>query len=126
MSYCDVYIGDLDDPNFEMECTSDEKWNIGNCPKSMSPLFPEGSRAFDELINRIENGQLKGKKVDWGAWVAPASKKQIIDFIEYLYDEKWQERYKSFPHLLEQLFELKKVVLKFDDEKLYGLTASEL
>jgi hypothetical protein len=58
--------------------------------------------------------------------VALAFKKQIIDFIEYIYDEKWQERNKSFPHLLEQLFELKKVVLKFDDEKLYGLTASEL
>jgi hypothetical protein len=126
MSYCDVYIGDLDEPGFEMECISDEKWNIGNCPKSMRLLFPDGHRAFNELINRIENGQLKGKKVDWGAWVAPASKKQIIDFIEYLYDEKWQERYKSFPHLLKQLLELKTVVLGLDDEKLYGLTASEL
>lgn len=71
MPYTDVYIADIDGFN----------WDAGHAPHRESPFVPQGGKLFDSLIKRIESGDLQGKKVDWGAWVAIMKKDQIAAIV---------------------------------------------
>ena len=128
MSFCDVYIGDLDDPRFDWNNKSNEKWNIGNAPYKIGPIFPPVfSRPFSKLNEKIKNKVFHGKQVDWGASAAIVTKNQIEDFIEECYkDSKEYLDPSHTPHLYEQLQELKEFVLTLDFNKKYYLVASEL
>lgn len=127
MPYCDVYIGDLSDPKFEWDCSSDKKWNTGNTPHGISPLFPPGNRPFSLLIDKIENKVFEGKQVDWGADVAKVNKEQILDFINECYkDDRTYLDPQYMPHLYPRLGELIGLVNALDPKKQYALVASEL
>jgi hypothetical protein len=87
MTYRDVYIGDLDDPNFHWDGGN---WRIGNIPRRKSPFFPSVMAVpFWSLLRKIKAGELDGKQTDWGGWVARATKKQIHEFIASVYVPKY-------------------------------------
>jgi hypothetical protein len=83
MSYIDVYIGDLNDLNFDFD---NGDWD-GNCPTRKSDFFPRGREVFRLLVNKIESGELEGKKVDWGAWVARMLPSEILIFMNEFYKD---------------------------------------
>ena len=127
MSYCDAYIGYLDDPYFRWG----EGEGTGRPPKRVSPFFPPAyTRAygiFSVIIERINDKTFEGKQVDWGAFVAKVSKKQIVELIDEFYPDSWIERNKEYSnHLNIQLVDLKKFVSQLSDEKAYALMACEL
>ena len=123
MTYRDVYVGDLDDPDFHWDGGN---WS-GNEPKALSPFFPptygHGEDPFFAVIHRIADGRYEGKQVDWGAWVAKMKKQQIKDFLREFYMRDSDD---SLPHLRAQLQEVLRCVESLDQERIYGLTASEL
>ena len=121
MSFLDVYIGYSEDKSFVWEGGD---WS-GNAPKRQSPFFPPKA-PFRILVNKIESGELKGKQLDWGAWATKVNKRYITEFLEENYNETWYGINQSYPHLLEQMAELKNFIKGLDDTKDYILVASEL
>lgn len=121
MPFLDVYIGDLNDPSFSWE---NGDWN-GNCPKRQSPFFPPPA-PFSEMKTMIEQGELVGKQVDWGGWVAKAKKDQIMKIVNDYYLGDWYERNSFLPHLIKQMKELQEYITSLDSEIEYALVASEL
>ena len=126
MSYCDVYIGLLDDPNFSWDGGN---WE-GNCPRCLSPFFPPVGPAYGAwsvVIQRIEQGIYDGKQVDWGGFVARVTRFEIEKLIIELYEN--QSDYgpdSQLPHLKKQLEELKEYVRALSTTEKYALVASEL
>ena len=126
MSYCDVYIGSLEDPGFSWEGGN---WE-GNCPHRLSPFFPPvgpAYGAFSVVIERIRQGVYDGKQVDWGGFVARVTRFEIEKLIEELYTN--QQIYgpdSTLPHLKKQLEELKAYVRRLSTTAKYALVASEL
>jgi hypothetical protein len=83
VTYADVYVGRLGEGADPLDWGGD--WN-GNTPSRLSPFFPSsGGRAFSMLTDKVDSGQLPGKRVDWGAWAANVSKQQILDFFVEVY-----------------------------------------
>ena len=124
--YCDVYIGSLDDPHFSWEGSD----RASNCPRRLSPFFPPvgpGYGAFSVVISRIQKGVYDGKKVDWGGFVARATRFEIEKLINELYAN--QPDYgpdSKFPQRRKQLEELKEYVRGLSTTEKYALVASEL
>ena len=120
MTYYNVYIGDLDDFDWnDKSC-----WSVGHTPQKISVLFPSaGSTLFLKIWDRILEKKLEGAQTDWGAFVAKVSKQDIVKIIEEYY------RISPYPlpsHLQPELNELKQQVAALDEQKIYGLVASEL
>ena len=66
MTSFDLYIGDLDDPNFHWEGGN---WN-GNSPRGATDVHVGVDRfTFGKFTNKIGSGGLPGKQTDWGCWV---------------------------------------------------------
>lgn len=127
MSYLDVYIGNLDDPEFNWEGGN---WE-GNIPRRISPFFPHkwtpsGYSPFSEVVERIRAGIYNGKQTDWGGWVARVTKKQIMELLDELYPPEWYRAQEHFPWILQQMEELKRFVESLDPSKEYALVAAEL
>lgn len=80
--YRDVYIG-----YFEKGFDHIGDPYEGNSPFRISPFFPGFSSHYFKLKERIADGAYDGRKVDWGAWAARVTKKQIIEFIDEEYGE---------------------------------------
>jgi hypothetical protein len=125
MSFHDVYIGDLDDPNFRWQGGN---WE-GNCPRALSPFFPPGTPSgpgnpFWALIEKLNKKQFEGKQSDWGAWVAKVNKEQIETFIDEVYGT--YEQPEPLAHLRKRFNELKAFVATLDHAKTYALVATEL
>ena len=130
MTYRDVYIGKLAVGPDPLDWGGN--WN-GNLPSAESPPFPpHGSGLLDatpffQLISRITDGRLPGKQVDWGGWVAKASKTEILNFIAEVYrDDDWYTDRKAMPHLYDRFQELLSYVRALPDGGFYALVASEL
>jgi hypothetical protein len=131
LTYYDVYIGRLDDPGFSWGSQGRE----GSPPRRLGPFFPPARRGssrypggtFGELLNRIDEGRLEGGQVDWGSWVAKASRAEILAFMDELYaNDPTYSPPTAFPHLLESLEELRGFVKGLDPNETYALVASEL
>ena len=127
MTYYDVYIGKLAEGPDPLDWGGD--WN-GNVPTRESPFFPPGTGSeapFFQLISRITDGRLPGKQVDWGGWVAKASKAEILNFISEVYrDDGWYTDRTAMPHLYGRFQELLSYVRGLPDGEFYALVASEL
>ena len=111
MTYYDVYIGDLSDPDFKWEDGDPH----GNVPKRISPFFPGssiGAGPFWRLIRLIDNGALQGKQTDWGGWTAAATKEQIEQFVA-----------EHCPSISD---ELRQFIAGLDPSGTYALVAAEL
>ena len=85
MTFFDVYIGDLDDPDFHWDGGN---WN-GNSPRGVSPLLPNTEREepFRRVQGLIHTGTLVGKQTDWGCWVAIASREVLSQLIHEWYGD---------------------------------------
>ena len=130
MTYFDMWIGDLDDPDF--------KWHDGNydgnLPKRKSPMFPPArdDYFFRDFFRWVELRRNDYKQTDWDGWVAKVTKEDILNFIDHRY--KTDPRYTDPQQVLyrngkavfvEQLNDLIEYVSSLDDEKLYALVAAE-
>jgi len=94
--YLDVYIGELDDPSWSW----DGKDAVGgNCPRRVGPFFPSARRLFYQIIQEIETGELAGKKVDWGGYVADVTGTDIALLVEEYYGDREDFINRSLPHL---------------------------
>jgi hypothetical protein len=86
--------------------------------------LPYGS--FSRLVSKISKGEYSGKKVDWGAYAARVSKRQILDFIEEAYGESdWYTNRAKMPHLYQRLQELIRCVQSLSDNRDFALVATE-
>ena len=69
MTSFDLYIGDLDDPNFHWEGGG---WN-GNSPRGATDVHVGVDRfTFGKFTNKINC-----KQTDWGCWVARLRREEI-------------------------------------------------
>jgi aspartate carbamoyltransferase regulatory subunit len=109
----EVYIGDLNDPDFKWEGGD---WS-GNAPSRISEFFPSPSKLFDSIIIQINNNQINGKQVDWGCWVAPLYPNEILVIIEnYEMDRKTANQARS----------IKRFVTNLNSNQKYALVACEI
>ena len=90
-----AYIGDLNDPEFKWEKGN---WD-GNIPSQLGPEFPFGSYVSSLIIDKILKGELDGKQVDWGAYVARVDKAQLIKFTDEFYGDV--DLYRSIKYIKE-------------------------
>ena len=126
VSYLDVYIGRLDDPDFRWDGGD---WN-GNVPKRLSPFFPPscgpGLGAFSAFMRRFEDGRFVGKQTDWAGWVVRASRATIEMFIAELYaGDPWYSADSQMPHLAKWLSELRAYVSTIEDDGQFAIVATE-
>jgi hypothetical protein len=125
LTYCDVYLGRLDDPSFSWD---EGDWN-GNIPIRRSPFFPLaglGYAAPFRVIHRIEEGKYDGKQTDWGGWVARVTRMEVIELIRDLHVGNGLYTSDTSPHLKQELRDLLRYVLTLDPEETIALVASEL
>lgn len=126
MPYIDVFIGSLDDPRFVWDYIPTNN-NESNHPHKIGPEFPD-REGFGKLIDKIKNKEFYGKQVDWGAWAAIVTKKQIEGFVEDCYggnNPYADPKSKPVLDFYEKIQELKKFVSALDPNKKYYLTAME-
>jgi hypothetical protein len=67
------------------------------------------------LLDRIDEGRLEGRQVDWGSWVAKATRAEILTFVD--------EVYANDPASLDTV---RSFVEGLDPDETYALVASEL
>jgi len=114
MTWYNVYIGSLEDPDFQWEGGDPS----GNIPHPLTPEFPDPWKDFFEVVRRIEAGIYEGKRVDFDGWVAKLDKQQIQDFLD--------DRCAAAPgrSSSERTAELRKAIDALDPNKLYALVAA--
>jgi len=72
MTSYDLFIGDLDDPNFSWEGGN---WN-GNSPRGATGVHVGVDLStFHKFTSMID--ALQGKQTDWGCWVARLKKEEV-------------------------------------------------
>jgi len=122
MTIHNVYIGDLQDPKFSWD---DGDWD-SNVPSRVSEMFPPANvELFFEVIHLIKDGKLEGKQTDFGGWVAKVRKDQILQLISFWYDaDPYQSEFEA--HLQGWWKKFRDSISKLEDDKVYGLVATEL
>jgi len=126
MPYLEVYIGRLSGSDDPLDWGGDP--SIGNTPPRIGPLFPPNlGKSFRCLVGKIKDGQLSGKQVDWGAWAATVSKREILTFVEETYrgDRSYSDP-DYMPHLFPQMRLLLDFVHSLPDDGRFALVATEL
>ena len=120
MTFFDVYIGDLADPDFKWDGGD---WN-GNSPKSVVGLLPNISREepFRQVQNLIHTGSLVGKQTDWGCWVGVASREALLQIINNWYGD--EPIYLAYERDTESAPDIRELVSQLD-VKDYALVALE-
>jgi hypothetical protein len=128
--WLDVYIGELSSAPDPLDWGGD--WN-GNVPDAKSTMFPPhggGMMAeypFSQLIEKISNGKLPGKQVDWSGWAAQVTKQEILEFIDEVYrGDQWYIDPKLMPHLYENMQNLMAYVRSLPEDGAFALVATEL
>lgn len=127
MTYCSVYIGDLDDPNFDISA----RGPVGNIPRALSKSFPPDGEHYNRLFQQwIKDRQIACVQPDYSAFVARVTKAQIADYINYAYgsnssytDPEQMLRWEGKPYLVDKLEEIKALIASLDKDKLYALVA---
>ena len=119
MTVCWMYVGDLEDPEFNW---NGGDWN-GNVPRSILPDFPPAGGAYNEVFHRWLETQptIQVKQTDFGGWVAKVNQAQLIDFLAFAYPEG-----KPLPWHQERLAAMRRDVEKLPPDKLFGLVAAEI
>jgi hypothetical protein len=132
MTMSDIYIGDLDDPEFRWDGGDSN----GNIPARLSPYFPP--RGFHAPYNAHffawlrSNPAVEWKQTDFGGWVAKVTKRQIFEFIRFTYgtdpsytDSEKTLRWRGEAYLVDNLDGLTRFALALDPKKTYALVATE-
>lgn len=124
MTFTDVYIGRLSGKTDALDRGG--SWN-GNQPKRISGDFPVKKRGgpdpVSEFHDRMRDGRIQGKQVDWGAWAAVMSKADIDSFVVDVYGENYETDVLPFQRSLYD--DLIRVLRSLPDDRLYALVALE-
>ena len=104
----DAWIGNLDSPNFDFYSYN----SAGNIPKRESPFLPNAHELLRVLWKMKKDGEYNARQLDWGAWGAIMTKRELTDFIGEFYGE-------------DRVPEVKKFVHELDEKKSYVLVAFE-
>ena len=89
MSFRDVYVGDLEDPNFDLE---NGNWS-GNFPEQLSPLFPAMGGdsntwgVYSNVYALSKSGELPAAQTDWGCWVVIVTRDQLLKYLDEWYGD---------------------------------------
>ena len=129
MTACDVYIGDLGDPEFSWDGGD---WN-GNIPKPLAATFPPIGGHYNECFHRwVEKSGVECCQTDFGGRVAKVTQSQLLDYIDHCYgsDPGYNEpdrmlMWEGRPYLVDRLDAIRSFVLGLSDSKLYALVATE-
>lgn len=127
MTNCSVYIGDLDDPNFDIK----SQGPFGNIPSSLSKGFPPSREHYNGLFHSwVGEKDIQCVQTDDTGYVATVTKAQIVDYLAYAYgsDKSYTDpahmlRWESKAYLVDKLVELKAFVDSLDGARLYALVA---
>jgi hypothetical protein len=78
MTYCDVFVGRLRSPDFDWSDASQElnSRDIEHLTKSFLD-----ADAFNTVHARIRERAVPFRMLDWGSWVVPATKGEILDLM---------------------------------------------
>ncbi len=116
MTICEVYVGDLEDPNFNW---TDGNWN-GNIPARLSPIFPPLPGNYNQSYNHwVNKAGVQSRQTDFGGHVAKVTRSQILDFIAQSYRSNYSLEAR------ERINDLANFINTLDDDKLYALVATE-
>ena len=125
MTICEVYVGDLEDPNFHWDGGD---WS-GNVPKPIYDVFPIVGGHYNECFHRwIDKAGIECRQTDFGGWVSRVTKQQLTDYIEYCYgsDPKYSgPDPQVWKHLINRLEGVRHFVARLDNGKIYALVATE-
>jgi hypothetical protein len=81
---------------------------------------------FGEVITKINSGEFEGKQRDWGSWGAKVNKKQIIEFVDEIYDEYLHQTNKPLSGISEtETDKFLNLVKNLKDTETYLLVAKE-
>ncbi len=126
MSIFKVYVGDLEDPQFQ-----GGKEGIGfvvHPPRAVSPDLPhsDGYLAFN-LVCKIGAGEFSGRQTQAGCWVARVTRAQIVQFIYeyYIWWQLYHHYEESAKTPLDECAEILNCVKNLDAGRDYGLVACE-
>ena len=130
MTYCSIYVGDLDDPDFHWEGGD---WN-GNIPTAVTPGFPPTSESYNgDFFKWVhDRPDIVWKQTDYGGYVAKVTKTQILEFIDFCYgpDPNYRaprkiRRHKKNLNTVYDPKEMRDYVMMLSDANEYGLVAEE-
>jgi hypothetical protein len=91
MTHRDVYLGDPNDPNFELV---GKDW-AGNFPTRLGPAWPRQKQGesftewgvYSEIVARAMSKHYEGCMTDWGCWVTPMTPNELLEFIDQCYGD---------------------------------------
>lgn len=133
MSIVELYVGDLDDPNFGW----DRYENLDtNQPGQLSPVFPPVSGGSFGALNKfddwVKRSGCETKATDWGTRVARVTKSQIRDFIAFCFDDdphyndpEQMLTWEGKPYLVDKLNRLREFVETLRDHEVYRLVVAD-
>lgn len=117
MTDCYVYVGDAQDPQFNLE---EGDWE-NNRPAQLSPDFPPMSGTYNQSFHGwTQSKGLVVKQTDYGAWVALATKEQVLQFIADAYSGQ-----EALPWVKPVLPKLKRFARGLEATRQYALVATE-
>lgn len=124
MTYTDVYIGRLSEGPDPLDRSGG--WD-GNQPERISRDFPVGRRGgsepFSAFHDRMKDGRIQGKQVDWGAWAAIMSKADIESFVFEIYGDNYDPD--ALPFQRSAYEDLMGVIKTLSNDQQYALVALE-
>lgn len=79
MTYYDTYIGRLKRPDFNWSDRGQElqRDNV----QFITNSFWDGN-SFTWILGRIISGTIPFRQLDWGTWAIPATKQEILDYMD--------------------------------------------
>ena len=118
MTDCYVYVGDAQDPQFNLEKGDWEN----NRPAQLSQDFPPmRSGTHSQFFQSwTQSKGLVVKQTDYGAWVALATKEQVLRFIADAYDDQ-----EHLPWVAPVLPHLRRFAQGLESSRQYALVATE-
>ena len=129
MTFCSLYVGDLDDPAFHWVGGN---WN-DNIPSAVTPNFPPPSQGVGaQFFEWVDSSGVEWKKTDFSGYVARVTKPQILEFIDFCYgsDPGYRRCARSsaqnrLPKVANDPNEIRDFVVSLSDAKEYALVAEE-
>lgn len=123
-----VYIGELG--LSAKEGSKAEGFCAESVPRAITRVLPPVQRPFfggmGVLMKKISSGELYGKQIDWGCWVAIVTPRDIMRFVDELYGEEWVHCQSSgFNNFGKRLDEVVAVVKNLDPLEKYALVGYE-
>lgn len=117
MADCYVYVGDAQDPQFSLD---EGDWE-NNRPAQLSPDFPSMDTGYNQFFHTwTQSKGLVVKQTDYGAWVALATKEQVLQFIADAYNGK-----EDLPWVAPALPKVKRFARGLESVRQYALVATE-